>query len=241
MSIPRKILCKVASITDHGGRVYTVELRPDFPLPPFRPGQFLHLTVEDYDPSGFWPESRVFSIASSPNERNLILICYSVVGRYTAKMEQVLKVGGVVWVKMPYGDFIIDEAADVVLITGGTGIGAFSAFLETISPVSERRITLLYGARNPALYLFEPLIKSREATIPNFKVFWFAESDAQPPVKTGRIDLSQLPSDRSCMFGNTLSCPTYYISGPPAMLKKVSADLITKGVSPENIKTDAWE
>ena len=60
MSVPRKIRCIVESITNHGGRVYTVDLSPSIAVPVFRPGQFLHLAVDEYDPSGFWPESLVF-------------------------------------------------------------------------------------------------------------------------------------------------------------------------------------
>ncbi len=118
MSLARKIRCAVSAISAHGGGVYTVDLQPASPLPAFRPGQFLHLTVDEYDPSSFWPESRVFSIASAPQERSLIRICYSVKGRYTTKMEQVLKVGGEVWIKLPFGEFFIDDAADAVLLAG---------------------------------------------------------------------------------------------------------------------------
>jgi len=75
MSSPRKLRCTVSSITDHGGHVYTVDLASTVPMPAFRAGQFLHLTVDPYDPSSYWPESRVFSIASSPRERNRIRIC----------------------------------------------------------------------------------------------------------------------------------------------------------------------
>ena len=157
MSMPRKIRCTVADIIDHGGRVYTVDLVPATSVPQFQPGQFLHLTADDYDPAGFWPESRVFSIASSPRERGRIRICYSVKGRYTTKLEQVLKVGGEVWIKLPYGDFVINGTSDVVLIAGGTGISAFTAFLQSLTPQTVPRVTLIYGARIPALFLFQEI------------------------------------------------------------------------------------
>ncbi|MEI6211563.1 MAG: hypothetical protein WCR06_08045 [bacterium] len=41
MSIPRKIRCFVASVIDHGGRVYTVDLLPSLsPPPPSDPDSF---------------------------------------------------------------------------------------------------------------------------------------------------------------------------------------------------------
>ena len=207
--MPRKIRCTVESITDHGGRVYTLDLAPQGLAPSFRPGQFLHLTVDGYDPAGFWPESRVFSIASSPHDRRRLRICYSVKGRYTTKMEQLLKVGGELWIKMPYGEFVIDGASDAVLLAGGTGISAFTAFLEALTPANQRHITLIYGARPPGLFPFQDMILNQFGRVPGFNVILFSETgDASfagrmadlpkpPQCFTGRITLSSVPSPLS--------------------------------------------
>jgi NAD(P)H-flavin reductase len=176
MSIPRKIRCTVESITDHGGRVYTVDLVPANSVPSFRPGQFLHLTVDDYDPSSFWPESRVFSIASSPRDRSRIRICYSVKGRYTTKMEQVLRPGSSVWIKLPYGEFIIDDTNGALLVAGGTGISAFTAFIGTFMPEIPEKITLVYGARTPELLLFQEMILDQFAKVARLNVIFFTET-----------------------------------------------------------------
>ena len=47
------------------------------PVPRFTPGQFLHLALDPYDADGFWPDSRVFSIASSPDARTNLAITYA--------------------------------------------------------------------------------------------------------------------------------------------------------------------
>jgi ferredoxin-NADP reductase len=251
MSMPRKIRCTVENIIDHGERVYTVELAPATSVPPFRPGQFLHLTVADYDPAGFWPESRVFSIASSPRERSRIRICYSVKGRYTTQMEQVLKVGGEVWIKLPYGDFVIDGARDAVLIAGGTGISAFTAFLQSLTPQAMSHVTLVYGARTPALFLFQDMILSQLATVPQFDAVFFAENEdatftqqlaahpKAPACHAGRISLEavlRLPP-------SVLRPPSavFYLSGPPIMLSTLSQQLLAGGVPAGLVRTDAWE
>ena len=273
MSMPRKIRCVVEAITDHGGQVYTVDLAPAGTAPSFRPGQFLHLTVDDYDPSGFWPESRVFSIASSPRERNRIRICYSVKGRYTTRMEQRLKVGGEVWIKIPYGDFVIDETSDAVLIAGGTGISAFTAFLEALTPQGSQTVTLVYGARTSGLFLFQEMILAQLAAVPKLNVVFFTETPddafAQrmaalprgPYCLTGRISLDAVVGQRSEDGGqrtedrgqssssvirhpSSVICPAssvFYLSGPPVMLNALSADLKSRGLPPEQIRTDAWE
>ena len=115
MAVAQKLACQVERIIHHGGHVYTVDLGPERPAPRFRPGQFLHLALDAYDPSGFWPESRVFSIASSPMQRDRLRITYSVQGRFTARMEKELAEGQWVWIKLPYGEFVVEDTRDVVL------------------------------------------------------------------------------------------------------------------------------
>jgi ferredoxin-NADP reductase len=247
MSQPRKIRCTVESITDHGERVYTVDLTPQSAVPPFRAGQFLHLTVEPYDPAGFWPESRVFSIANSPRDRRRLRICYSVKGSYTTRIEQTLRVGGEVWVKLPYGDFVIDDQRDAVLLAGGTGISAFTALLEALTPQSSQAVTLVYGVRSPGLLLFEEMILSQLAAVPNLAVVFFTETaddgfaqrmaalPRAPRCVTGRIDLAALDT----VFGPVAAA--YYLAGPPVMLGALTPALLARGVAQENIHTDAWE
>ena len=252
MSQPRKIRCTVEAVTDHGGRVYTVDLVPDIPAPAFRSGQFLHLTVDAYDPSSFWPDSRVFSIASSPRERKRIRICYAVKGAYTTKMEQTLRPGGTAWIKLPYGEFVIDDASDAVLIAGGTGISAFTAFIEALTPDHPGKVTLVYGARTPDLWLFRDMIARQAAACPSFSTLFFAENGLnalQPPASSPSTQPSSSPICHpgriSVMaFWGWLSTPAnlvYYISGPPTMLRALGSDLTARDVLSAHIRTDAWE
>jgi len=248
MSLARKIHCTISAISAHGGGVYTVDLTPAGILPPFRPGQFAHLTVDDYDPSSFWPESRVFSIASSPAEKKRLRICYSVKGRYTTKMEQQLKVGGDVWVKMPYGEFFIDDATDAVLMAGGTGVSAFTAFIEAMKPGMLKNVWLIYGARNPGLLLFREMIEGQLTKIANFHLVYFTEGQSaeltaqvaglvKPPAcVSGRISL-----DAVFQSVPDAAKKVFYLSGPPIMLNTLSTGLRQRGLPPEQIRMDAWE
>jgi NAD(P)H-flavin reductase len=57
MAVAQKIRCRVERITDHGEKVYTLNLLPEKRAPVFKPGQFLHLALDEYDPAGFWHSS----------------------------------------------------------------------------------------------------------------------------------------------------------------------------------------
>jgi len=245
MAVIQKLLCSVEQITHHGEHVYTAILRPERPAPRFRPGQFLHLALDAYDHSGFWPESRVFSIASSPLYRDQLRISYSVRGRFTARMERELVEGIQVWIKLPYGDFVVDNSKDVVLFAGGTGITAFIAFLDGLTPNFPHAVYLAYGARTRSLLIYRDLIQQRAQTVPSLHVSYFVEQDAETRLtqketddceNTGRLSVAAIwPRIKRPME------TTYYISGPPAMLQVISQDLRDMGIDAEAIKIDAWQ
>ncbi len=230
MAVVRKIPCLVRAVTDHGERVYTVELEPSMAVPRFQPGQFLHLALDRYEPGGFWPESRVFSIASSPGERDRLVITYAVKGAFTTRMEQELTEGVAVWAKLPYGEFVIDPTRDAVLFAGGTGITAFTAFLQSLEPERVSRVLLLYGARSPALFVYGSLVEACARTVPSLTCNLICE------VTDGRLGV-----DAAWPAVAALVDPIFYLSGPPQMLAAITAQLGGRGVSPTAIRTDAWE
>ena len=230
MAVVRKIPCVVRAVTDHGERVYTVELRPSMAVPRFKPGQFLHLALDGYEPGGFWPESRVFSIASSPRERDRLAITYAVKGAFTARMERELAPGGSVWVKLPYGEFVVDSASDAVLFAGGTGVTAFTAFLQSLQPDQAARVLLFYGARKPNLFVYGPLAQACAREVPSLSCSLVCEET------DGRLQV-----DAAWPAIEALHDPVFYLSGPPQMLAALTKQLREHGVPPAAIRTDAWE
>lgn len=233
----QKLRCSVERVIAHGERVYSLVLKPERRAPRFRAGQFLHLALDPYDPSGFWPESRVFSIASSPRERNEIRVTYAVHGRFTERMEREAVEGRGIWIKLPYGDFVIESRNDIVLLAGGTGVTAFTAFLEDAHPAADQSITLAYGARTADLLIYRDVVERCARQTPSLSVLYFAEDarDAAGCIP-GRVSVHPVWE----RLRDPLSA-TFYISGPPAMLKGVAADLRARDVAPENIRIDAWE
>jgi ferredoxin-NADP reductase len=235
--MPQKLLCEVEEVIHHGGQVYSVILRPEHPVMRFLPGQFLHLTLENYQPGDFWPESRVYSIASAPAERDLLRITYAVKGNYTSRMEAELHPGRMVWVKLPYGDFIVTSEKDVCILAGGTGITAFTAFISSLGPDYPHQVTLFYGARRPDLLIYRSLVDTVAARCPNLHAHFLVEeasdgTDCLP----GRIEILRaweyLPSPLRVH---------YYLSGPPDMLHKLTAELRGRDVPSGQIHIDAWE
>jgi len=235
--VTQKLRCSVERVIAHGERVYSLVLKPERRVPHFRAGQFLHLALDPYDPSGFWPESRVFSIASSPARRDEIRVTFAVHGRFTERMEREAIEGRAVWIKLPYGEFVIDSRNDIALLAGGTGVTAFTAFLEDVSPAEDRSIALAYGARTADLLIYRDVVERCARRAPCLSVLYFAEEAREGSgCIAGRVSVDSVWR----VLRRPLST-TFYTSGPPAMLKGIAADLRARNVAPENIRIDAWE
>jgi ferredoxin-NADP reductase len=234
--MPQKLRCKVTEIIDHGERVYSLTLAPERLAPRFLPGQFLHLALDEYNHGDFWPDSRVFSIASTPAERDLLRITYAVKGQFTTRMESELSRGAEVWVKLPYGDFSVETGTSVCLLAGGTGVTAFTAFMAGLGADHTYPVYLFYGARRPDLLIYRPLVESAVAKCPSLRSYFLVEQGQTPETISGRINLDliwQLLPDPQEMV--------YYLSGPPVMLKALSAALVERHIPDTGILTDAWE
>jgi ferredoxin-NADP reductase len=241
MPVVQRIHCRVYGIRDHGHHVYTIDLMPERRVPRFRPGQFLHLSLDEYDPSGFWPESRVFSIASPPTERDRLRISYSVRGRFTARMERELDPGRMVWIKMPYGEFVVDGRRDVVLLAGGTGITAFTAFLGSLTPECQHDVYLFYGARRRSLLIYGSTVERVARVVPRLRPIYFVEDDSDADGSTLEVSTGCLSVAAAWRIVENPLEADYYLSGPPLMLKRFSMELSQHRLPTEAIHIDAWE
>ena len=243
MANPVKIKCIVSSIINHDDVVSTISLEPSRRLPNFKPGQFLHLALDPFDPTGgFWPESRVFSIASTPFDSEMI-IAYAVKGVFTKRMREELTVGKEVWVRLPYGHFSLSAAPDeeVVLVAGGTGITPFISFISY-----EMRITcgipmkLLYGVRKPELFLFTDILAQAISQLNGFKLLAFSENGCYKndrfPVGEGSLSL-----DKIWQAVDVPLAATFYLAGPVAMINAFKTGLTGRGIKPDKIHIDEWE
>lgn len=226
--LQKKYKSEVISILNPFEGIYTLEFRSLGSKYKYHPGQFLHIAIdEDYDGSNQWPESRCFSMQSNPAEET-IKITYAVKGSFTKQMEETLKVGSEVWLKLPYGDLFTQHhnKTNTVFIAGGTGITPFlslfthESFNEYINP----KIYLGFRSKEFNIYQTE-LDRSSHSSI--FVKLYYEDKD-------GILDINSIAEEN----GTTSN---YFISGPPAMIKAFKQVLIGKGVPAGNVLTDDWE
>lgn len=239
MSIVRRISARIEAATNHDENVCTLILQPDEPVPAFRPGQFLHLALDQYDSSGRWPESRVFSIANSPTRSSKVRITFSAKGRFTQRMLREAVPGAMVWLKLPYGNFTLeDNGRPKVLIAGGTGITPFVSFLEYVVDTKARSpIYLFYGVRSLKVIIYGELIEECKKNLEHFvpTVFIEHEEKGDSAHRTGRLDIDQIAAELT-----QEKSADYYLSGPLDMVRSFKLALLLGSIEASRILVDDW-
>ena len=226
----KKYLSRIVSIQNHFEGLYTLEFESLGGTYKYLPGQFLHLALDlNYDGSGQWPESRCFSMQSNPRDKNVI-ITYSVKGVFTKQMQESLKVGSEVWLKMPYGDLFTQEHSkeNTVFVAGGTGVTPFLSLFchESFSEYNNPKLYL--GLRDKNYHIYKDELKKAGQVNPDFEINILYESES------GKLNIEDILKKN----GNER---IYFISGPPIMIKNFKNSLIVAGVDESLIKTDDWE
>jgi len=242
MAAPRKIKALISGIRYFKYGITFFRLKTEIACR-FKPGQFLHLAIDPYDPSFNWPESRVFSIANSPSRHDQIDILVSPKGVFTHRMIKELKEGSEVWIKLPYGifDFKAAENSSIVLIAGGTGVSPFISFLESLTdtPANYNNVRLIYGVRDPELIVFDDFLSECIVKLPRFELNIYCE-------KTGnhvqfKLNTGMIPVEKIVNEAIHLPNPVFYLSGPPAMILHFETELKAAGIPENKILFDKWE
>jgi len=124
MANPIKFQTEVSRVERHDRDVATYEFRYLDRRPRYKAGQFLHLALDAYDPAGHWPESRVFTIARGATNGDYLRLTIAAKGGFTERLHRELSPGRRVWMKGPYGDFLVvaKPGQETVLVEGGTGV-----------------------------------------------------------------------------------------------------------------------
>jgi len=230
MAIIRKYKSKVEQIINPFTDIYTVTFSSDKKFQ-YNPGQFLHLALDEYDGVGQWPESRCFSMQSSPTEE-LLKITFAVKGNFTNRMKNELHEGKEIWLKLPYGELFTQPHNKVnsVFIAGGTGITPFLSLFthESFNDYTNPRIYLGFRSKEYNIYENELReIRNNSCNSNNLLKVYYEDKD-------GIIDIKTILEENG-------TNSEYFISGPPIMIKSFKRFLINNGLPEQKVRTDEWE
>lgn len=167
MPIPRyQITCTEKQLLAHN--TYALRFtKPDGWT--FKPGQFLLVDVPLLDtPTDM--QTRAYSIASTPTEREILLgVKLKAGGRASTWVEQMVEVGTTATIQGPFGNFTLPAASTkpYLFLATGAGIAPFrSQILELLERDESYPIDLLFGVRDETELFwnneFEDLARAHE-------------------------------------------------------------------------------
>jgi len=215
-----------------------------FEKPPgfvFTAGQFVTMTLIRPPETDARGDTRPFSIASAPYERNLMITTRM---RDTAFKRTLKKLtpGEPIQIRGPFGSLTLrdDAPGPAVFLAGGIGITPFrSIVLQAAQQRQAKHIFLFYCNRRAEDAAFLDELKRLESANPNYKCVATMtkprDSKREWHGEKGYINRTML-----LKFIQDLQEPTYYIAGPPGMVLSMQQELKTADVPSDQMRAEQF-
>jgi ferredoxin-NADP reductase len=211
----------------------------------FKAGQHVRMTLIDPPETDSEGNSRFFSLANSPQEKDLIIAMRMRDTAFKRVLER-MQIGDKVLIEIllesPHGSFALhnDPSIPAVFIIGGIGIvPAFSMIKDAIERKLPHKIFLFYSNRRPEDTPFLDDLERWARENPSFKLIaTMTEPEKSAklwPGETGKINRSMLKK-----HVDDLEAPIYYVAGLPEMVSAMKTMLIGLGVNEEHIRAEEF-
>jgi ring-1,2-phenylacetyl-CoA epoxidase subunit PaaE len=181
---------------------------------------------------------RNYSVCVAPSENEIrIAIKQMPAGRFSAWANANLRVGQMIEVLPPLGNFVLPKSVGAapyfIGLAGGSGITPVISILKTaLETIPRCRFTLLYGNRDTASIMFlEELAALKNRHIDRLEVYHFLEFEAEEiELFNGRLDRAKC-EDVFSRLVDASSADAVFICGPGPMMDAAEAALGARGVS----------
>ena len=208
------------------------------PLPPFRAGQYLTISVPQEE--GAPPVLRTYTISSAPSDRQTYRLTVKreagsetdgPPGIGSTYLHDALAEGDMLTCLPPRGGFVLDDSTrPVVLLSGGVGITPMLAMLaELTEQGGSRPVWFVHACRDSRHRVLSDEIAElarRHGQVRLFSVLEEADEDA---AHVGRIDMAflkaHLPFDDY----------SFYLCGPPGFMASLFGGLTSLNVAEDRI------
>lgn len=185
----------------------------------FAAGQYIQARVPELIRRDVKGPSRVFSIASPPRDSERISIAFRETGSGFKTTLREVDLGSEVTIEGPHGFYTLppDPSRRLVLVAGGIGITPFMSMLRSVAGRNDEapRITLLYANRSPKTAPYLGVLEEMEKGNPRLRL----------KKQFGLLDEESIRRNVK-----DLARPTWYVSGPSAMVDSVRQSLHLLGI-----------
>ncbi|MBI4009054.1 FAD-dependent oxidoreductase [Candidatus Roizmanbacteria bacterium] len=215
-----------------------------FKRPPefnFIAGQFIRLILKVQNPDERG-SARFFSIASSPTEKDFVMMVTRAIKSSFKKTLLEMEKGTKVKIAGPYGKFIlqVNPKTTHVFLAGGIGITPVRSIIRFCADTNRAFPIVLFTSFRTV----EDMIFKKEFDDLSSRYSWLKlvqtitrpeESITSWPGLVGRINkeliLKYLKNLSNCLF---------YISGPPQMVDNIQQEITSLGVEESSINTERF-
>jgi len=211
----------------------------------FKAGQHIRMTLIDPPETDSEGNSRFFSLANAPQEKELLIAMRMRDTAFKRVLER-MQIGDKVCIEMrlnsPHGSFALhdDDRHPAVFLIGGIGIvPALSMIKDATSRKLPHPLFLFYSNRRPEDAPFLDELEHLAKQHPSFTLIATMtrpeESASSWQGETGHIDHSLLER-----YVDDLTSPIYYIAGLPEMVSAMKTVLKDSGVSEDHIRAEEF-
>ena len=206
----------------------------------FTPGQYFFVTLKPEDEAHKDELTHHFSIVNSPAQNGLLALATRL------RLDQSLfkrtlneaNDGDSVEIGKIGGSFVLPQQTDkpVVLIALGIGITPYISMLRwAFEDSKDFDFTLIYSDNETKSMAFLDELQQMEAQHPNLRLITSVTRQEDWDGEKRHVD-----SDFIKEYLGDFASRLYYVSGPPAVVEKVSASLKQAGIAEDAIKTDSF-
>jgi ferredoxin-NADP reductase/MOSC domain-containing protein YiiM/ferredoxin len=231
---------RVTAVHRESAVIVSLTLRPSGNAPvaaKSAPGQYLTLRLH---PSGSDGPAVIRSYSlSKPAGRGGYRISVKLEqgGVCSTYLQQQVHAGDTVEAAAPRGNFVLREGdRPVVLISAGVGVTPVLAMLHKLASTRERRtVWWLHGARNSADHAFGAEVDRLLKRLPDARrMVFYSQPDPGDVPGRGFDDVGRITVEGIAAAGIPVDAD-YYICGPDAFMRSLSAGLASRGTAPEQI------
>jgi ferredoxin-NADP reductase/MOSC domain-containing protein YiiM len=235
----------VAAIHRESGAIISFTLRPAPEAPPgptAAPGQYLSLRLHPQGEAG--PAViRSYSLSRPPGAEGFrISVKHEPDGVGSTYLQTRLQIGDTIEAAAPRGDFRLRAGTrPVVLVSAGVGATPVLAMLHALAGTRDpREVWWVHGARDGAGHAFAGEVDGLLAALPHgHRIVSYSRPgpDDTPGAafdRTGRISIETITDAAIPVEAD------YYLCGPDAFMRSLSAALTARGAAPEHVAMELF-
>ncbi|MBL7129505.1 MAG: FAD-dependent oxidoreductase [Ignavibacteria bacterium] len=206
----------------------------------FEPGQYTQITLLEPIHTDDEGNSRLFSIASSPTNKETLLFATRALDSAFNKNILEMPLGAKAKLGNTGGNTLLhkDSSIPAVFLIGGIGITPVRCIVEYVT--NEKlpyEIYLFYSSPKNSSAVFLNEFEKWAVENPNFKLFPTIDDESD---KNWKYDYGFINEEMIKKHIKDTSIPIYYVVGPPAMVDAM-LDILSKfGVDNKNIKFERF-